>query len=107
MVTVRLTGRKGTEPILSIKQSISIDTMINFDGDGDGHGDGDGTCKQAFRIDSNTNSLIKLEKNCFKENHGAFQISNLDFCFNYLQASLYRSIVLRLKHVTMAYSLNI
>ena len=37
----------GTEPILSVKRSVSIDTMINFDSDGDGHGDGDGTCKQA------------------------------------------------------------
>ena len=42
MVTDRLTGRLGTEPILSIKRFVSIDTMINFDGDGDG----DGTCKQ-------------------------------------------------------------
>ena len=28
------------EPNLSIKQSVSSDTMVNFDGDGDGHGDG-------------------------------------------------------------------
>ena len=48
MVTVRLTGRMGTEPILSIKRSISIDTMINFDSDADG--DGDGTCKKAFTL---------------------------------------------------------
>ena len=50
MVVVHLTGRMGTEPILSIKRSISIDAMINFDGDGDRHGDGDGTCKQALSI---------------------------------------------------------
>ena len=50
MVMVRLMGRMGTEPILSIKESISMDTMINFDGDGDGHGDGDGTYKQALRL---------------------------------------------------------
>ena len=37
--------RMGTEPILPIKRSVSIDTMINFDGDRDGHGNGDGTCK--------------------------------------------------------------
>ena len=49
MVMVHLTGRMGTEPILSIKRSVSIDTMINFDSDGDGHGDGDGTCKQASK----------------------------------------------------------
>ena len=48
MVTVRLMGRMGTEPILSIKRSISIGTMLNFDGDGDGDGEGDGTCKQAI-----------------------------------------------------------
>ena len=44
-------GRMGTEPILSVKRSISIGTMLNFDGDGDGdgHRDGDGTCKQAFK----------------------------------------------------------
>ena len=48
MVMVHVTGRMGAEPILSIKRSISIDTMINFDSDGDGHGDVDGMCKQAF-----------------------------------------------------------
>ena len=47
MVMVHLMGRMGTEPILSIKWSVSIDATINFDGDGDK--DGDGTCKQAFR----------------------------------------------------------
>ena len=34
-----------TDRILSVKRSVTIDTMINFDGDGDRHGDGDGTCK--------------------------------------------------------------
>ena len=53
MMTVRLTGRMGTEPILSVKQSISIDTMINFDVDGDGHGHGDSTCKQALNLEAN------------------------------------------------------
>ena len=33
-------------PILSVKQSVSIDTMINFDADGAEHGDG--PCKQAL-----------------------------------------------------------
>ena len=50
MVTVRLMGRIGSVPILSIKRSISIDTMINFDGDGDGHEDRDGTCRQALML---------------------------------------------------------
>ena len=50
METVCLTGRMGTEPILSIKRPISIDTMLNFDGDGDGHGVGDGASKQALKV---------------------------------------------------------
>ena len=39
IVMVHLMGRKGTEPNLSIKWSVSIDTMINFDGDGDKDGE--------------------------------------------------------------------
>ena len=42
----RLTGRMGSVPILSVKRSVSIGTMANFDG----HGGGDGTCKQALRV---------------------------------------------------------
>ena len=38
--------RMGSVPNLPIKQSISIGTMLNFDGDGHRHGDG--KCKQAF-----------------------------------------------------------
>ena len=34
----------GSLPILSVKQSVSIDTMTNFDGDGDG------ACKQALTV---------------------------------------------------------
>ena len=49
MVTDCLTDRLGSEPILSIKWSVSIGTMLNFDGDCDGHGEGDGTCKQALK----------------------------------------------------------
>ena len=45
MVMVRM----GPVPILSVKQSISIDTMINFDGNGDGDRDRDVTRKQALR----------------------------------------------------------
>ena len=50
METDRLMGRMDTEPILSVKRSFSIDTMVNFDGDGDRHGDRDSMCKQAFTI---------------------------------------------------------
>ena len=42
----------GTEPILPVKWSVSINTMINFDGHGDGDGDGHGKCKQTFRLRS-------------------------------------------------------
>ena len=38
METYHLMGRMGSVPILPMKQSVSIDTMINFDGHGDGHG---------------------------------------------------------------------
>ena len=61
METVHLTDRMGTEPILSVKQFISIDTMINFDCDGNGHGDGDGTCKQAFTTREFLRILIRLD----------------------------------------------
>ena len=43
-----VTDRLSSIPILSIKHSVSIDTMVNFDGNGHGHGDG--TCKQALTI---------------------------------------------------------
>ena len=35
----------GSEPNLSVKGSVAIGTMINFDGDNDGDGDGHSTCK--------------------------------------------------------------
>ena len=35
-----------SEPNLSVKWSISIDTMLNHDGDFDGQGHGDTTCKR-------------------------------------------------------------
>ena len=57
METDRLTDRMGTESILPIKRSISIDTMITFDGDGDGGG----TCKQAFIDVSVLNSLVSKD----------------------------------------------
>ena len=47
MVTDHLTERMGSLPSLPVKRSISIDTMLNFDGDGHGHGHGDNTCKQS------------------------------------------------------------
>ena len=57
----RLTDRMGSEPILSVKRSLSIGTMLNFDSDCDGHGDGDGTCKQALinRMGSKSNLFVK------------------------------------------------
>ena len=41
MVTDHLMDRLGSQPILSVKRSVSIGTMLNFDRDSDG------TCKQA------------------------------------------------------------
>ena len=55
MVMVHLMGRMGTEPIPPIKRSVSIDTMINFDGEGDG----DGTCKQALNTRSQTLQTLR------------------------------------------------
>ena len=42
--------RMGVQPILPIKVSVTIGTMLNFDGDFDGHGDGDITCKQTLSV---------------------------------------------------------
>ena len=49
-VSVKFTGtdRMDSEPNLSVKRSITIGTMVNFDGEFDGHGHGDGTCEQTF-----------------------------------------------------------
>ena len=44
--TDHLMAGMGSVTNLPVKQSVSIDTMLNFEGDG--HGQGDGTCKQAF-----------------------------------------------------------
>ena len=49
MVTDRLTEGMGFEPNLSVKQSVTIDTMLYFDGDEHGQDHGAGTCKQALR----------------------------------------------------------
>ena len=74
-MTDRLTVRIGSVPILSVKRSVSIDTMLNFDGDGDGHRDRDGTCKQALNStvllmhSSNLSaSRIKLTRDDTREN---------------------------------------
>ena len=42
-----LMDRMGSVPILSVKRTASIGTILNFDGDGDG----DGTCKQTCTLD--------------------------------------------------------
>ena len=39
----------GVEPILPLRQPVTIGTIIKVDGDGVGHGDGVGMCKQALR----------------------------------------------------------
>ena len=40
----------GVQPILPVKVSVSIDTMLNVDSDFDRHGDGDFTCKQILTL---------------------------------------------------------
>ena len=40
MVTARLTGRIGMEPILPVRRAVTISTMTKLVGDGDGDGDG-------------------------------------------------------------------
>ena len=47
-IVCMMTIRMGSEPILSVKQSVSIGTIINFDGDAHAHGNGNGLSKQAF-----------------------------------------------------------
>ena len=47
MVTDHLMNRMGSVPILSVKWSVSIGTMLKFDGDGDG----DGTIKRDLKHD--------------------------------------------------------
>ena len=39
----------GSKPNLSVKQSTTIDTILNFDSDFDGNGHGDSTCKKALK----------------------------------------------------------
>ena len=52
--------RMGSEPNLSVKQSVTIGTLILFDSDFDGHGHGDGTCKQDLNPYSSV--FIKVTK---------------------------------------------
>ena len=41
--------RMGSVPNLLVKRSISIDTMLNFDGDRHGHGDCEGTVNRPLQ----------------------------------------------------------
>ena len=49
----------GSVPVLPVKRSVSIDTMVNFEGDGDGDGDGDGPCKWSVK---NSPQLVHLHE---------------------------------------------
>ena len=64
--------RMGSEPTVSVKWSVSIGTMINFDGDGRGHSDGYGTCKQVYNQGSHrsgkSGKLLKTFSS--QKNHG-------------------------------------
>ena len=50
IVTACLTGKMGVEPILSVRQAVTISIMLTFDGVGDRDGHGVGTYKQAFNF---------------------------------------------------------
>ena len=39
------------QSIMLVEVSITVDTMLNFDGDFDGHVGGDVTCKQMFKVE--------------------------------------------------------
>ena len=81
-----LMGRMGSVHILSVKRSVAIGTMINFDGDGDG--DGDGTCKQALSFivddddDDDDDDVVVVITDCFinvleREQGVSFKWNNL------------------------------
>ena len=68
-MTDSLIDRLGSKPILSIKQCVSIGTMLNFDGDCDGHGD----CSVKRPLDSR---LVRSRIRPFHvSNSFAFQVS--------------------------------
>ena len=51
--------RMGSKLNLSVKQSVTIGTMINFDGDGEGHGLGDDMSKWAFTTSKSVNWKVQ------------------------------------------------
>ena len=50
MVMDPLMDRMCSASFLSMKRSITISTMLNFDSDRHGNGHRDGTCKQTFKF---------------------------------------------------------
>ena len=56
MVTVYLTGRMSVEPILPIRWTVSIGTIVKFDGDKDS--DGVRMCKQAFTLHTQCRAAV-------------------------------------------------
>ena len=63
METDRWTNRMGTEPMLPIKWTVTISTMLYFDGDGHGHGDG--TCKQVITSRLSNTALEEMLNGVF------------------------------------------
>ena len=69
--------RMGSESIPSVKWSISIDTMMKFDGDVDGNGDG--MCKQALLITRKLHSFyFKTQKHSCSNDSRAISRNLLD-----------------------------
>ena len=50
--------RMGSVPILSIRRSVSINTMLNFDRSGDE----DGTCKQALKVSITIGIMLDFDE---------------------------------------------
>ena len=55
----------GSAPILLVKRSVSISTMINLNGDGHNDVDGIGRCKQNLRTPDNDDDGIGRCKQTF------------------------------------------
>ena len=65
MVTVTFVDWMSQEPILSVKGTVTIDTMLNFDGDFHGDWHVDVTCKQTLNL--NLTALPSLVIFCYME----------------------------------------
>ena len=88
MMTGLVTDRIGSRAILSIKQSVTIDTMLNFDGDSDGHGDG--KCKETLKYEGwSPTSHAKIQIGNETEAWIIFHLLNKEILLHYHARSCY------------------